>query len=64
MPVLARAVREVEAAVQRGSVLPSVRTKFQVVALLAREERTRVRTDGTGSRAQQAEALKRLDGIA
>ena len=48
---------------QRGSVLPSVRTKFQVVALLAREERTGVRADGTGSRAQQAEALKRLDGI-
>ncbi|MCW2647133.1 MAG: helicase domain protein, partial [Pseudonocardiales bacterium] len=34
--VLARAVREVEAAVQRRRVTPAVRTKFQVVALLAR----------------------------
>ena len=64
MPVLARTVREVEAAVQRGHVLPSVRTKFQVVALLAREERTRVRTDETGTKARRAEAIKRLDGIA
>jgi hypothetical protein len=39
IPVLARAVREVETAVERGRVLPSVRTKFQIVALLVREER-------------------------
>src|SRR4051812_42991041 len=64
MPVLARTVREVEAAVQRGQVLPSVRTKFQVVGLLVREERARVRTDQTRSQAQRTEALKRLDGIA
>ena len=64
MPVLARAVREVEGAVKQGSVLPSVRTKFQVVALLAREERTRVRTDETSTKAHRAEAIKRLDGIA
>ena len=64
MPVLARTVREVEAAVQRGRVMPSVRTKFQVVALLAREERTRVRADATSSEAQRTEQLKRLDGIA
>ena len=37
IPVLARAVREVEAAVERGSVAPSVRTKFQVIALLVRD---------------------------
>ena len=42
MSVLARA-REVEAAAQRGRVTPAVRTKFQVVALLVREERARVR---------------------
>ena len=46
IPVLARSVREVEAAVERGGpVRPSVRTKFQVVALLVREERARVRAD-------------------
>jgi superfamily II DNA or RNA helicase len=62
--VLARAVREVEAAAQRGSVRPSVRTKFQVVALLVREERARIRADGASSESQRAEQLKRLDGIA
>ena len=43
---------------------PAVRTKFQVVALLLREENARVRRERTGSQAQQAEQLKRLDGIA
>jgi len=61
--VLARTAREVEAAAQRGRVTPSVRTKFQAVALLLRDERARVRaadlTDG-----RRAEQLKRLDGIA
>ena len=45
IPVLARAVREVENGVARGDVRRSLRTKFQVVALLVREERTRVRAD-------------------
>jgi hypothetical protein len=61
--VLARAVREVEAAAQRGRVTPAVRTKFQAVALLLRDERARVRT-APGSAGHQAEQLKRLDGIA
>ncbi|MGI8536676.1 MAG: hypothetical protein ACR2K2_09290 [Mycobacteriales bacterium] len=61
--VLARGVREVEAAVQSGRVMPSVRTKFQVVALLAREEGARVKADGTSTEAYRAEQLKRLDGI-
>ncbi len=64
IPVLARAVREVENAVQRGSVMPSVRTKFQVVALLVRESRARVKADQTSSEAFRTEQLKRLDGIA
>ena len=64
IPVLARAVREVEAAVQRGSAMPSVRTKFQVVALLVRDERARVKTDQSSTEAHRAEQLKRLDGIA
>jgi superfamily II DNA or RNA helicase len=64
LPVLARAVREVESAVERGAVRPSVRTKFQVIALLVREERTRVNADQTSSDSYRAEQLRRLDGIA
>ena len=64
IPVLARAVREVENAVERRSAMPGVRTKFQVVALLAREERIRVKGDTELTEAQRNEQLKRLDGIA
>ncbi len=62
--MLARAVREVEATVERRRVTPAVRTKFQVVALLLREENARVRQDRTSSQTRQVEQLKRLDGIA
>jgi hypothetical protein len=61
--VLARTVREVEAAVQRGRVTPAVRTKFHAVALLLRDERARVLA-AAGSDGSRAEQLKRLDGIA
>jgi hypothetical protein len=61
--VLARIVRELETAVQRGRVTPAVRTKFQAVALLLRDQRARVRS-ASGSEGHQAEQLKRLDGIA
>ncbi|ADB30267.1 helicase domain protein [Kribbella flavida DSM 17836] len=64
IPVLAKAVREVEAAVERGTAQPSVRTKFQVVALLVREERTRVNADPGATDAYRAEQLRRLDGVA
>ena len=64
IPVLARAVREVEGAAQRGPVAPSVRTKFQVVALLVREERAHVKADAEATEAHRAEQLKRLDGVA
>jgi hypothetical protein len=64
IPVLARTVRQVEAAATRGPVMPSVRTKFQVVALLVREERARVKADATSTEAHRAEQLKRLDGVA
>ncbi|MGZ4687550.1 DEAD/DEAH box helicase [Oryzihumus sp.] len=64
IPVLARAVREVEARAQRGRVGPSARTKFQVVALLVREERARLKGDASISESQRTEQLKRLDGIA
>ncbi|GAA1149091.1 hypothetical protein GCM10009672_21670 [Nesterenkonia lutea] len=62
--LLAQVVREVESSVQRGRDLPSIRTKFQVVALLMREERARVKAEETKLGARGAEELKRLDGIA
>ena len=61
--VLARIAREVEAAARRGRVTPAVRTKFQAVALLLRDERARVRT-APGNGSHRAEQLKRLEGIA
>ena len=61
--MLARTAREVEVAAQRGSVPPAVRTKFQVVAVLARQERARVRAE-INSDARRAAMLKRLDGVA
>ncbi|MEP6814482.1 MAG: DEAD/DEAH box helicase [Marmoricola sp.] len=64
IPVLARAVREIEAGAQRGPLKPPGRTKFQVVALLVREERARVKADVASSEANRAEQLKRLDGVA
>src|SRR6185437_7874005 len=57
-------VREVEAAVDHRRVTPSVRTKFQVVALLVREEHGRVQGTQTSSQTHRAEQIKRLDGIA
>lgn len=65
IPILARKVREVEAKAQSGGKLgPTNRTKFQVIALLMREERARVKTDPEVADANRAELLKRLDGIA
>jgi superfamily II DNA or RNA helicase len=62
--VLARAAREVEAAVQKGPLKPANRARFQVAALLLREERTRVRSDSALSDAERANEQKRLDGLA
>jgi hypothetical protein len=62
--VLARAVRELEAAAQRGRVTPAVRTKFQAVALLVRQQHARVLAEEGNSPTHRAEQLKRLDGIA
>ncbi len=64
MPVLAKAVREVEGDVQRGRVSQSTHTNFQVIALLVREERSRVKADKETTEAQRTEQLKRLDGVA
>ena len=63
VPVLARKVREVEAAARRGGVTPAVRTKFQAVTLLLRDERARVRAAAV-SDSHRAEQLRRLDGVA
>ncbi len=46
IPVLAEIAREVDSAVRRPPTRPAVRTKFQVVALLVREERARLMADG------------------
>ncbi|NYD65796.1 DEAD/DEAH box helicase [Agromyces atrinae] len=64
IPILARKVREVEAKAQGGKVGPTNRTKFQVIALLMREERARVKADTEINDGTRAELLKRLDGIA
>ncbi|GAA4397193.1 hypothetical protein GCM10023168_01910 [Fodinibacter luteus] len=64
MPVLARTVRQVEAAAQRGKVRPSSRTAYQVVALLVREERARLKGDTSVPEPERTAALTRLDGIA
>jgi hypothetical protein len=63
IPVLARAVREVESAAERGKLKPSARVKFQAVALLAREARAAVRSDTSTTEARRSSELKRLDGI-
>jgi len=63
LPILAKAVRDIELAVQRSRVRPSTRTTFQVVALLVREERSRVKTDDM-SEARRTAQLKRIDGVA
>jgi superfamily II DNA or RNA helicase len=64
IPVLARAAREVETAVQRGPLKPANRARFQVATLLLREERSRVKSDATLSDAERANEQKRLDGLA
>ena len=61
--MLARTAGEVEAAARRGRVTPAVRTKFQAVAMLLRDERARVQA-AAGSASRRAEQLKRLEGIA
>jgi SNF2 family DNA or RNA helicase len=62
LPELAKAVREVESSAKRGMVSSLDRARFQAVALLAREERARVKADE--SDAKRDAQLKRLDGIA
>jgi hypothetical protein len=63
LPVLSRAVREVENAVRRGQVGTSTRQTFQAAALLMREERERVKKAEI-SQARKTDYLKRVEGIA
>jgi superfamily II DNA or RNA helicase len=58
------AVREVEAAVERGRPTGTQRARFQAVAILARGERSRIQTDPSMNDAERDTQLKRLDGIA
>ena len=48
----------------RGNVRPNDRTAYQVVALLVREERARVKGDSSTTEAARSALLTRLDGIA
>ncbi|NUS52252.1 MAG: ATP-dependent helicase, partial [Nocardioidaceae bacterium] len=63
-PVLAQAVRNVERAVERGQVDGRTRARFQAVALLARQERARIRGDQSLKQAERDTGIKRLDGVA
>ncbi len=62
--VLAGVAREVDSAVRRPPTRPAVRTKFQVVALLVREERARLLADKGPTEAQRSKKLKQLDAVA
>ncbi len=57
-------MRQVESAAQRGKVRSNGRAAYQVVALLVREERARVKADPSIREAERANVLTRLDGIA
>nr|WP_228375077.1 DEAD/DEAH box helicase [Demequina iriomotensis] len=62
--MLAGIAREVDRAVQKPPTRGTTRTKFQVVGLLVREERARVKADPELTVAKRDEELKRLDGLA
>ncbi|WP_435736920.1 DEAD/DEAH box helicase [Cellulosimicrobium sp. PMB13] len=64
IPVLAGIARDLDGAVRRPPTRPAVRTQFQVVALLVREERARVMADASLSAGKRDQELKRLDGVA
>ncbi len=64
IPVLARVVRGIENAADRGKVNAANRVRYRVVAVLAREERARIKTDATLTDAERTKELTRLDGIA
>ena len=61
--MLTSAARDVELAVQRGRLRASTRSTFQAVALLVREERSRIQAADL-SEGRRGDQLKRLDGVA
>ncbi|GAC1608192.1 MAG: hypothetical protein NVS3B26_04090 [Mycobacteriales bacterium] len=61
--VLGTAARDVDMAVQRGRLRTSTRGTFQAVALLVREERSRIQSAAI-SEARRGEQLKALDRVA
>jgi SNF2 family DNA or RNA helicase len=65
IPILARAVREVENAVNRdGKVNATNRTKFHAAGLLIREEKQRMSEDRSIPQKDREDVNKRLDGLA
>ncbi|MCS0498001.1 DEAD/DEAH box helicase [Protaetiibacter mangrovi] len=64
IPVLARVVRGIENAAERGKVNAANRVRYRVVAVLAREERARIKGDASITDAERTKELTRLDGIA
>jgi SNF2 family DNA or RNA helicase len=65
IPILARAVREVENAVNRdGKVNSANRTKFHAAGLLIREEKARIDEDKSIPQKEREDVNKRLDGLA
>lgn len=62
--MLARLASELDSVVRRPPTRPALRTKFQVVGLLVREQRAQVKADATLSEARRTQELKRLDGVA
>ena len=61
LPVLAQAVTQVQNAIAKGDNRPSVRSRFQVIAFVTREERARVLSDEKMPAGAKTAYLKRLD---
>jgi len=64
IPVLAKAVREVDIAIERNQMTSRHRARYQASALLARQERARIQADDTITEAQRDNMMRRLDGVA
>ncbi|MBI5160391.1 MAG: DEAD/DEAH box helicase [Micrococcales bacterium] len=64
IPVLARTVRAIENAAERGKVNSSGRIRFRIVAMLVREERARIKSDASIGETERNKELTRLEGIA
>jgi len=63
IPVLAQHVRRLENAVKRGQLTGGDYSRFQAIALLARDERARVKGEKSLNDHQRDGQLKRLEGI-